>query len=236
MSEFLQNTAAQHDPQIETVSHFWVASYPFFETTLLVLPPLSLVGSELPLSSIKVFDPDGALINEVSFSFPADQIGILEVDPLLGACKIESGLKHARLVISSPFKTRHYCRIQTQDRSGLLGEPLPFCNEDGAFFPLTFSSERSSLLCLINNSAEVSRIRCRVLSNKRSPEVMLTVPARGARALVIESLFPEIARIEESKRRLAYLRVSTKEDQRVAAQVLERTRCGENRFVYSSVS
>ncbi len=217
-------------------SHFWVASYPFFETTLFVLAPLQSCSDQSSQAEINVYDPDGELINEVSFGFPSNQVGALEVDQLLGACKLESGFKHAHLVIKSPQGTRHLCRLHAQERATLLGQPISVTDDQGVFFPLTLALNRTSLLCLVNYSDEIARVRCRVVSAKRSPEQILTIPARGARAVIIESLFPEMSQVEDGKRKTAYLRISAKEGHKVGAQLLERVSCGDGRFIYSSVN
>lgn len=218
-------------------SHFWVASYPFFETTLFIVPPDRQLPFAQPSDTeIQVFDPDGELINKVNFSFPNNQIGTLEVDQLLGACKLESGFKHAHLIIKSPSGTRHLCRLHAQERATFLGQPVTVTEEQGIFFPLTFAINRTSLLCLINYQNELARVRCRVLSGTRSPEQVLTVPAWGARAFVVESLFPEISQVEDGRRKISYLRIFSKEEQKVGAQLLERINCGDGRFIYSSVN
>src|SRR4051812_34599375 len=80
----------------EDKSHFWMCSSPFVESALFMVPRTDCAGS----ACLEVFDCDGARVNEIECSFPPGEVGSLELDQLMGSCKLESGIKHAYLRVS----------------------------------------------------------------------------------------------------------------------------------------
>lgn len=75
--------------------HFWVCAYPFVETTLFLVPAFPFDSTTATASSIELYDADGNLSNELQVEFPKGQVAIVELDTIMGGCKLESGLKHA---------------------------------------------------------------------------------------------------------------------------------------------
>ena len=218
-----------------TTTHFWVASYPFFESTLFVLAPSATDQQGELSSSIRIYDPDGAEINEISVGFRGAGVGVFELEQFLEACKLESGLKHAHVVVTSPFATRHWCRIHTRQGAAMLGEPVTVCDSEGAFFPITFARDRACLLCFVNYGEETARVRCRLFCGKRTPETFVAVPRLGARILVLQAQFPEFASIDEGRQLQAYVRLSTQEGQSVGVQLVENLNASKDGGVFSAV-
>lgn len=207
-------------------SHFWVAAGPFFTTTLFVVPPSPLFlqdteSKNFP-STIRIFDSDGKPVNEVIVQFPANQVGILELDTLMSGCGLESGLQHGHLSITSTPGARHFCRMNTAEEGTLLSEPMRVRRGCGAFMPVTFSSNRTSMLCFINYGDKETSVRCRLFCGKRAPETICTLPPRGSRVLNVEAEFPGMTAVAAGKEVSAYLRFGTQSESDVGVQLLER--------------
>jgi hypothetical protein len=246
--EQTQNTSPDV-PQVEvpaspqlTENHFWISSYPFFESTLLVVPSAAAtLDAQKPLEGqrlavqMRVYDGDGELINDAQLEFPSSDIQFFELEPLLGACKLESGMKHAHLVVTAPSGTGVYCRMHTRESAALLGEPVLVDTTQGTFFPMTFASDRSNLLCIINRGAQEAVLRCRLFVGKRSPEASWTVPAWASKVVSIESEFREYAKTDEGQQLQAYVRLSTKAGE-LGTQLVERTDGPQEAGFFTSVS
>ena len=172
---------------------------------------------------VTLFDADGDVANELTLSYPINEIGILELETLMGACKLESGLKHAHVMVESERGYAHYCRLHTREGAAILGVPSQLSVAHSTFFPLTFDEGRSYFVSLINHSRTPAAVKCRLFSAKRSPETLISVPALGARVLQVETEFPDYAGNNEGGKQLqAYLRLSTKSEATLGAQLIER--------------
>lgn len=233
-------------PESGVSSHFWVSTFPYFETTLVITPPLyslplfSSTSSSSITSRLFFYDADGKLINDSSLETSSGAVSMLELDQFLGGCKLESGLKHAHLIVRSPAGTGHHCRIQGREYAAMLGEPFRISAAKAGFFPVTFSTDRSNLLTLINYSMEEANLRCRLFLGKRCPEVVWSIPALGSRVINIEVEFREYAEAKEGQQLQAYLRVTTKSNG-LGAQLVERSESSSEQGafvsgIFSSVS
>ena len=228
--------------QGKRIQHFWVSSYPFFESTLFIVPsPSESIDSTLSASERRcsaelfIYDSDGAEINKVKVEFPAGRVYILEVDPLLGSAKFESGLKHAHVVAHLNEGAAAFCRVHTRDAAAGIGESHQIDSTQATFFPLTISTDRANILCIVNQEATEATVRCRLFFGKRSPEASWTIPGNASRVVSIESEFAEYVGVEHGDQVQAYLRLTTKSGN-LGVQLLERTDGPKETGFYTSVS
>jgi len=214
------------------VSNFWVSAYPYFESTLFVSAPPERSGAAQAI----IYDPDGMLVNEVTISARPGQLGILEMGPLLGSCKIESGIKHAHLEVRSPPGFGHIVRLHTSSLATLLGEPVEISQRQTNFFPLTFAENKSLFVCLVNYAEREAKVRCRLYFGRRMPEVECIVPPLGCRLLDMNSEFSEYSVVAGGKERPGYIRLSSSIEQGCGAQLLEVSQAGKEGYIFSAVS
>ena len=116
----------------ESQADFWICSSSFLESALFMVPNSEAAGSV----RLELYDCDGARINDVECSFPPGEVGAIELDQLLGSCKLESGVKHAHLrVISSGASPR--LRMFSKTGGLIVGEPAKISGKRPTFFPLS---------------------------------------------------------------------------------------------------
>lgn len=207
------------------ISRFWISSYPFFTTTLFVLPPpvWHHPSGTRSGTALTLFDADGGVVNEVRLQFAPGEVGCLDLDPLLGACKLESGMKHGTLLLCSPAGTAHYCRLSQEDKMSVLGELVPLQCDRAIFLPVSFGEHASSLLVLANfSSGEEAKIKCRLFLGSKNPEIELSVPPNGSRVINLEVEFADFIDVAEGEKRRAYLRIVTRSDLSLGAQLVEK--------------
>ena len=87
---------------------------------------------------------------------------------------------------------------------------------------VVFAGDRANLLGVLNLSTAEASMRCRLLCGKRTPETTLSVPPLGARLLSLETEFPELAATPEDRQVRAYVRITCRNEQEIAVQLLER--------------
>jgi hypothetical protein len=204
-----------------TTTHLWVCAYPFFDSTLFVVPPLEVPESAAE-SVVTVYDADGEIANELSLAFPTREIGMLELETLMGGCKLEAGLKHGHALVQSPAGYAHLCRLHTREGAAILGAPSQLSAAHSTFFPLTFDEGRAYFIALVNQNRTHASVKCRLFSAKRSPETLISVPPLGSRIIHIETEFPDYAGGDSGKQLQAYVRLSTKSEGVLGAQLIER--------------
>lgn len=221
-----------------TESHYWISTYPFFAHSLLVVPPPhhSSESDSGFTTSLTLYDADGMLANQLTIQRDRAQITNVELDPLMGGCKIESGLKHGHLLVSSPPGFTHICRVLGPQGNTLITPGTPLSRDLSSFMPLTFSAERTHLLALINTSDQLAQVRCRLYCGKRTPESSTEVPARGMRLLSVQAEFSDFAVVEGAKRVNAYARLTTGSERPLFVQMIERYELVEDAYRYAAVS
>lgn len=220
----------------ESTAVLWVATFPHFSTALfLVTPP------ELPSNArgrMQIYDPDGALINEVELELLPGQVVTLELDQFLGSCKIESGMRHAQLHLSLPPGVEHQCRLQSGGGAALLGDPVTLTGTASTFFPIVLEPGRTSYLCFQNRGESSAVVKVRLALGRRSPEAFLALPPRSSRLIAVEAEFAEYTDEAEGPQQ-GYLRLSSKGDGAIGVQLLERLVAGtgaEGREFFGAVS
>ncbi len=216
-------------------SHFWVCAYPFVETTLFLVPPFPFEEAFTLPTSIELYDADGNLSNEVQVEFPKGQVGIVELDTIMGGCKLESGMKHGHLVVRSPAGSSPYLRMHTREGAALMGEPAVLGADRSTFFPLTLDEGRSYYLTVVNHGKAQAALKCRLFCAKRSPETLISIPPLGSRVLSLDNEFAEYS-TESGKQLQAYIRLSTKSDTVLGVQLVERTEGKNDGGIFYAVS
>jgi len=231
--EVAVSTGAGSHSQPKMISHFWVSSYPFFETTLLVARAPGVCPEP---SRAFFYDSDGALFNEVVIDFNQGAVGILELEQFLGGCKIEGGLKHAHLEVRSSPGASHYCRMHTRSGACLVGEAQAVSFRKATFFPIYLAESRSVLLTLVNHTTSVGNVRCRLYFGKRLPEMSYDIAPLGCRVISINTEFMDYLGGEAALNTLAYLRVSSTSDFDCGAQIIEVISHEKDGDILSSIS
>lgn len=209
------------------VSHFWVATFPFFETTLFVAPPLvETTGGATVLS---LFDADGGLVNKVSLEVEPGRVGVLELEQFLGECKLESGFRHGHLEVSSPAGTRHLCRLHSRAGAVAYPEATLLTSHRSMFAPVSFGAGLDSVVCLVNRSDVAGVVKVRLILGKRTPECFVEVPPHGARLVSLTAEFGTVSGGALGEAVPGYLRISTKGDPTFGVQILSRVGARDER-------
>ncbi len=218
-----------------TSSHLWVAAYPFVDTTLFMVPANPVMSPPEPVTA-ELYDADGNLANELAFEYPRGHAGVVELETVMGDCKLEGGFRHGHLVLRTPVGVSHYLRMNSREGAALIGEPVALGPERSGFFPLTIDDGRNYYVALVNHTKTPATVKCRLFCAKRSPEAMFTVPALGSRLLSLATQFAEYAELESGKQLQAYIRLSTKSDTTVGVQLIERLEGKSEAGFFYSVS
>ena len=210
---------------VETTSHFWVAAPPLFSSTLLVATGNDSVGSGRAKTQVEIFDLDGSQVNSVEVEFPAGEVGFVELEPFTSALKMQGGVAHGHLKVTSPVGTRHLYRQTIGTSVVLYQDPAPVHNRESSFIPVVIGGRREHMLVLVNAGEEEGQIACRLFYGNRSPEWTLTVPGNGSRVLSIENELLAAAdqKAWEKGALPAYIRFTGKHQSPIAGHIIERT-------------
>lgn len=214
--------------------HFWISTLPFFDCALFILSHASATTPSE--TAISVYDPDGTLINSLEFSSPPGEVGMVELEQFLGCCKLESGMKHAHLLVRSDPGTRAVLRMHSHDSGCIMGPMTQVLMHRGTFFPISFAEDKSSFIALVNYSNEPSVLRCRLFQGTRTPEISISVPPRGARFFGLESEFSDCTAKGSDKAINGYVRLTTKSEGGLGVQLIERTDGLKGNSLFNSVS
>lgn len=229
----MSDTSVEVKSNTISTAHFWVCSYPFFETSLLVS---SRPGTHFEQAQIYLYDSDGELFNEAALECDTGEVGVVEFGPLLGACKIESGLKHAHVELRSQGDVAFQCRFHNNLGATIQGEPSAVSAHQTAFFPVTVAEGRNSMLAFVNHGKAEVKLRCRLYLGKRMPEVQVLVPALGSRVISLSAEFEEYKTAAGARPHPGYLRVSSSSDNKCGVQLVEALNGEKGGYIFSSVS
>lgn len=209
---------------VETTSHFWVAAPPLFSSTLMVAPGDDTAQGGRASTNIEIFDVDGTQINSVDVEFPAGQVGLVELEPFTAALKMQGGVAHGHLKVTSPVGTRHLFRQTIGTSVVLYQDPVSVKDRESSFIPVVIGGRREHMLVLVNSGAEEGQISCRLFYGNRSPEWTLTVPGNGSRVLSVENELVSAAdqKAWEKGALQAYIRLTGKQQSAITGQIIER--------------
>ena len=241
-SDFARGDRTSSRTQTASVAHLWVSSGPFFETVLFFycsdrdLADATLSGvADIPLT-VKLFDPDGAQFNTVKLFISPHRPAAIELEPFMGGCKIESGIKHAHAAVELPAGWHATSRIVTREASCVLGAASRLTSTSRAFFPVVLSKERFPMVVLLNRSSIEATVRARLFCGKRSPEAVWNIPARGVRVMSVTHEFGEVLAAELEDQVQAYLRLGVRGDYEIDAQMIERLQGPKEGSLYVAVT
>ena len=169
---------------------------------------------------VKLFDPDGRQFNELTLSFVANNPGLLDLEPCMADCKFESGLKHARVEIASSRSISILARVHSRDWVGVCPKAALCSSLSKVMIPFFCQTDKTSVVAILNRFDEAVEVRARLFVENRSPEIIWTIPAQGARFLDTKLEFAEV--IEQSPEIVqGYVRLSVVGDHEVHTQAFE---------------
>jgi hypothetical protein len=208
----------------DVTSHFWIAGEPFFSTTLLVAPGDGLGHEGRSTSLLEIYDVDGVRVNSVEVEFPADQVGVIELEPFIGSLKMQGGVRHGHLAITSPAHSRHVCRHALQQHVSLSRSPTVVRSRESCFIPLIVGGQREHLVALVNAGLETAQVTLRMFYGNRSPEWNLTLAPNGCKVLALEGelLADADDKAWEKGPLQSYIRLSARHQTLFTCQVFER--------------
>lgn len=187
--------------------HFWGCACPFIETSLICGVETRVAEAQC---RVEIHDSDGQLINEIEFGTNADRLSVLELDPLLAACRIESGLKHCQLTVDTPSGVELCTRFQSHNSCSFAGPARYFSIDEPALIPIQIAADKKTMIAIINPVSEATHVRCRLYAAQRSPEINLVVPPLGSRVVAINVEFPDIYEAVATRSIPAYVRMTTR--------------------------
>lgn len=225
------------------ISHYWVASSPFFETSLFFSTAVNTAqisntpdqGPRPAIYNVVLYDCDGDIVNELKYEASPTEVGILELHNLMEGMKYESGLKHGWVHVESEVPGKAVCRIHARSSACLMGELMQIGPTQRAFFPIRFGEQRTSYIAVVNYSKEPSAVRCKLFIGKRSPEILHAIPPGGARLINLESEFPEYKESAGSLM-MGYVRVSPRNDTPFGIQLIERCEGSKEEGLFGTLS
>jgi len=212
-------------------THFWVSTYPFFQTSLHIL-----AEEEEKPTSVTLYDPDGREINQLSILYPPFSVGTIEMDEMMGACKLESGLKHAHLVVTTPRNHSCMCRLNGYNTSVILGRCAAITSEYPGFLPIHLSESRTPLIALVNQTPLDTNVRCKLFTGTRALEVIRNVPGNGVRLISLKGDFKDL--VESIKLpTFGYLKLIVREtDASIGVQLVEQSKEEKVGNIFSSLT
>ena len=216
----------------ETTSHFWVCSSQFLESSIILT---GLPGAD-GRATFELLDCDGALVNKIELQYAAGRPETFELDQLMGGCKIESGMAHGHLFVSSSPGTSHYLRMQSRSQAVLVGESSVISSRRSGFFPVSFSPKKCSFLTLVNLTTSETTVKCRLFCGKRMPEAYLILPPLGSRVMLLATQFAEYIPQDETDLVPGYNRLTVGGEHSIAAQLIEKISRGQDGDVFTAVS
>jgi hypothetical protein len=210
---------------VETTSHFWVAAPPLYSSTLLVAPGTDPSGQGRAKVRLEIFDMDGAQVNSVEVEFPSSEVGFVELEPFTAALKMQGGVAHGHLKVTSSEGTRHIVRQSIGSSVVLYQDPVPVAPRENSFIPVVIGGRREHMVVLVNGGEQEGQIACRLFYGNRSPEWTLTVPGNGSRVLSLENELIASAdqKAWEKGALQAYVRLSGKHQSPITGHIIERT-------------
>ncbi|MGI6681042.1 MAG: hypothetical protein ACOX3T_06155 [Bdellovibrionota bacterium] len=203
------------------IKKYWIMGFPYFESRLFFVP--NDIGRNYEsLVKMKLYDPDGALINEIKMLVSSKCPLILDLENFMGDCKPESGIKYGLLVCEMDEYIDSYLRFQTKKTGVFVGELNEFNNKAPLFFPVYFSKERNSVLMLRNSELSDVKIEYKILKDNRAPVKTITLQKMHSRIIFLNNAFKELVSDFNEKDFQAYLRLSCVEgDSVVGAQIID---------------
>jgi hypothetical protein len=205
-------------------NHFWIAGPPIFSSTLLISSATADSSGAALEAACELFDVDGTKTQSFNVEFPANEVGIVEIEPFMAGLKTQGGITQGHLVVTTPANTRQICRLQLGKQVDLLSEPKVIKNREMAFMPLLLGAKREHLMVLLNTGEEVCQVVTRLLYGSRSPEWTTQIPPYGCRVVSLEhellSTFDDLSWQKGISQ--GYLRISPRAQSSIVCQMIEK--------------
>jgi hypothetical protein len=214
---------------VDVTSHFWVASSPSLSSTLFVVPGDLEVSDGRSLTVLELYDVDGVKVNSVEVEFPSSEVGVVELEPFATGLKVQGGIAHGHLAVTSLSGSRHVVRQSMKEQTSIFSDPTVIRSRESCFAPLTLSARREHIVALVNASVEEAELTVRLFYGSRSPEWSVVVTGNGSKLISLEEdlLYTADDRVWEKSQLQSYIRVTSKGSAQIACQVLERV-CGDS--------
>lgn len=198
--------------------NLWIAGYPFFRSNLTLVGTCS--ADERQQTKVLVFDADGGECYREEVMLGLGEQRVISGSDLLMAVKLESGLKHARVMISSLDSGGEdagerrgagafgYTQLVTAEGARPYIPAVHLIRSHaGAYFPVLFGNRVTALLTLMNSALDAVLVSIWIDNWEGAEAVVLSVPGRGTR---IVSLADEFPMAEASEVFMAPVRVKAK--------------------------
>jgi hypothetical protein len=220
------NQEALQKKEKNFIYNFWVCTYPNFESALYLnssnIFESNEVNDQKEVVELNFFDSEGILFNSANIEFPTNEFLSLKISSFMASCKMQSGMKHARLQVKSFNQLDAKLRLYAKDTAQVL-DPIRFISKvKPDFFALTFANDRMAYLAVTNQSASETEMRVKVFCSMSGLDLKLKIPAFAAKIFEISSLFPQILALKEERSFQAYLRITTKSDDLLGIQFYEQ--------------
>ena len=213
-------------------SHFWISSYPFFSSALLISPSDKTADLN-SIHSLKVYDADGNQINRATLQGSDSRVLMIETDCLLSSCGLDAGLKHAQVEVNSPSGFAHFCRMQSA--SGVqISRPLSKINSlNNSFYPVRVSPEIITVIVLSNCSIDPVIANVSVVLEKKLQSEQISLLPRQSKLIAFEIEFADLLEQLDSAVRQVYLDVSSDQGGPLGVKLINRYRLSDSQETYS---
>lgn len=192
---------------VRSVQNLWIAGYPFFGSWL------TLVGTDPQVDKqsarILVYDADGGECYREELALGLGDVRIISGADLLMAVKLESGLKHARVVVAKDESSSDqfagtknlgmygYTQFVTAEGARPYSPTVHLVRSHaGAYFPVLFGDRVSSLMTIMNSSLDAVIVsvwidnREGAIGARDDSNKLFSVPGRGTRIISLADEFP----------------------------------------------
>lgn len=216
-----KDSAVVPTPQVAeyTRSFFWFAADEYFCSTLYISPARHDAHNQ---HQIKVYDIDGQLTNQLMLKFAQGLPGLVELDGLVGNCKLQAGVRQGSVEIVSAVGTAHKCEISSKDQDLMVSPVCKLSREKAGFFPLHLSTKSQNMIALNNLGAADSMLKVRLYTGTRSPELEIKLKGYGSETLILEEQFAEYLELDPHHDQQAYLRIVSYSSNELAVRLLEQ--------------
>ena len=200
---------------------YWIMGFPYFESRIFFIP--NDIGRHYEsLVVMKLYDPDGAQINEIKMIVSSKSPLILDLENFMGDCKPESGVKYGSLICEMDEYIDSYMRFQNKKTGAYIGTLNDFNYKMPLFFPVNFSKANTSVLMLLNEGYEDAQVEFRILKGNRAPYKVIDLSKMNSRIIFLNEIFKELLSDLNDKSMQAYLKLSVlKGNSEVGAQFID---------------
>lgn len=232
--ESLSQQVNPEDTEDNSVTTFWVAVSPFFSSSLYILSYGKQLG-EKDTSFMTIYDPAGNIINRVRLDYVVGGVQRVEMDMLLGNCKLENGIRHAVVVINSPAKTKFACCFEQGGNRSFIGELKPFYSDSPCFLPVTFSKKMACFIPIVNFGKKFATVKIRLYMGSKTADTEVSLTTNATCLFCPDLEFAEFFELaNEDEKKICYLKITTRSDELLGVQQIDCAYVNDN-IEYSSI-